>query len=66
MQCNVGKSDKVFRVVLGLVILAIGLMSHSWWGLIGLVPLATAALGWCPAYMPLGISTCQKPDSDSD
>jgi hypothetical protein len=30
-----------------------------WWGLVGLVPLATGTLGWCPAYLPFGIKTCK-------
>ncbi|MDK2776737.1 MAG: DUF2892 domain-containing protein [Pseudomonadota bacterium] len=60
MQCNVGKTDRVIRLVLGIVIIALGLGYQSWWGLIGVVPLLTAALGWCPAYLPFGISTCKK------
>ena len=38
-------------------ICAAGWYYHAWWGLIGLVPIVTAAIGWCPAYMPLGLST---------
>jgi hypothetical protein len=59
MKTNVGKFDRVFRIVLGLVILGVGYAYESWWGLIGIVPLFTAALGWCPAYLPFGISTCR-------
>ena len=59
MKKNVGSADRVFRVVLGLVIIAFGLIYQSWWGLLGLIPLLTAAFSWCPAYMPFGISTCK-------
>ncbi len=59
MKKNVGSADRVVRVVLGLVIIALGLIYQSWWGLIGIVPLLTAAVGYCPAYVPFGISTCK-------
>lgn len=58
MQKNVGSMDRMVRVVLGLAIIGVGLWSKSWWGAIGLVPLLTATLGWCPAYLPFGLSTC--------
>jgi len=56
---NVGGTDKIFRIVLGVVILIVGWLYHSWWGLIGIVPLFTGLMNRCPAYMPLGISTCK-------
>ena len=60
MQSNVGKTDRIIRVVAGLLILALGFFLQSWWGLIGLVPLLTAAIGWCPAYLPFGFSSCSS------
>jgi hypothetical protein len=57
MKLNVGSADRVIRIVVGVAICAAGWYYHSWWGLIGLVPIATAAIGWCPAYLPLGLST---------
>jgi hypothetical protein len=57
MKKNVGGTDKVIRIVLGLVIIALGLIYQSWWGLIGIVPLLTASINWCPVYVPMGIST---------
>jgi len=57
MKCNVGKTDKTIRIVAGLIILTLGLVLKSWWGLIGIIPLATALSGWCPLYVPLKIST---------
>ena len=60
MKLNVGSADRVIRIVVGVAICAAGWYYHSWWGLIGLVPIATAAIGWCPAYMPLGLSTKEE------
>ncbi len=60
MNCNVGKTDKVIRLILGAVIIAAGVYYNSWWGAIGIVPIVTALIGWCPAYLPFGISTCKK------
>ena len=58
MTCNMGRGDRIFRGLLGIVILAVGLYYQSWWGLVGLVPLLTGVLRICPAYLPFGISTC--------
>lgn len=61
MKLNIGKPDRIMRLVVGIVILVLGYYYQSWWGLVGLIPLGTAAIGWCPAYLPFGISTCRKP-----
>jgi hypothetical protein len=59
MTTNVGGIDRVLRIVAGLVLLALGAFGPlGWWGLIGLVPLGTALIGFCPVYPLLGISTC--------
>lgn len=60
MKCNVGKTDRTVRVIFGLGIIAAGVYFKSWWGAIGIVPMLTAAIGWCPAYLPFGISSCKK------
>jgi hypothetical protein len=62
MKPNVGTADRIVRVIVGLVLLSLVFILEGnarWLGLIGLVPLATAAFGWCPAYLPFGISTCK-------
>jgi hypothetical protein len=59
MNRNVGSADRVARIVLGIAVLVAGSVLGSWWGLVGLVPLATGLIGWCPAYLPFGISTCR-------
>ena len=64
MKCNVGKGDKIFRVIVGIVIILLGFYYKSWWGAIGLIPLSTAALGWCPIYLPFGISTCKTKSAE--
>jgi len=60
LKCNIGKTDKILRFILGLVIIGIGVYFKSWWGLIGLIPILTAVIGWTPLYVPFGISTCKK------
>lgn len=60
MKCNVGKADKIIRILLGLAIGAVGFYFKSWWGIIGLIPVVTALFNWCPLYLPFGISTCRK------
>ena len=61
MNANVGSADRVVRVIIGLVIwsyLFIGEGSARYFGLIGLVPLLTAAMGYCPLYSIIGLNTC--------
>jgi len=61
MTANVGSADRVVRVIIGLVILSylfIGEGSARYFGLIGLVPLLTAAIGYCPLYSIIGMNTC--------
>ena len=57
MKCNVGGIDRQLRVVIGLAIMGAGFYFQSWWGAVGVIPLFTAAIGWCPAYLPFGISS---------
>ncbi len=57
MECNVGKNDRIIRITAGAGILILGLVFQNWWGLIGLVPLATGLVRWCPAYVPFGLKS---------
>ena len=57
MKKNIGSTDKIIRILLGTAILGWGLLAQNWLGLIGLIPLGTAFIGTCPAYLPLGVST---------
>lgn len=57
---NVGTIDRSVRVLAGLVLLSLVFFGpQTPWGWIGVVPLFTAFLGWCPAYTLFGINTCK-------
>lgn len=59
LPTNEGTVDRVVRVVLGLALLSLVFVGpQTLWGLVGLVFLATGALGSCPIYTALGLSTC--------
>lgn len=60
MKKNIGKIDMIIRIVIGLAIGAVGYYYQSWFGLIGIIPLATAFIGFCPAYTLFNCSTCKK------
>jgi len=60
MTCNMGTGDRIFRGIVGIGVLAAGFYFQTWWGLIGLIPLGTALVRWCPAYLPFGFSTAAK------
>jgi hypothetical protein len=57
MKENVGSTDKKFRLIAGLIIIFIGIYFKTWWGIVGVIPLVTSVMGWCPAYLPFGLST---------
>lgn len=58
VQNNVGSIDRILRIVVGLGLVTWMVMGGPLWALIGVVPLVTGVLGWCPAYLPFGFSTC--------
>lgn len=59
MTTNEGNIDRILRIVAGLVLIALTLTGTiGVWGWIGVVPIITGAIGWCPAYTLLGIRTC--------
>ncbi|MBI2748136.1 MAG: DUF2892 domain-containing protein [Burkholderiales bacterium] len=59
MQLNVGGIDRIARIVIGLVLIGLTLTGTiGVWGWLGIVPLATGAIGWCPPYAMFGFSTC--------
>ena len=59
MVRNVGGIDRVLRIVLGLALIGLTLAGMiGWWGWIGVVPLGTALVGFCPLYPLLGLNTC--------
>ena len=60
MEINVGDTERMARILVGLLLIGLALaFGGIWWlGLIGIVPVVTGITGWCPAYVPFGISTC--------
>lgn len=61
MSANVGMLDRVLRIILGLVLLSLVFVGpKTYWGLIGVIPLATALFSFCPLYTMLGIRTCPR------
>ena len=61
MEHNVGTADRIIRIVMGIVLLALVFVLHTparWFGLIGIIPLMSALIGWCPLYTLLGVRTC--------
>jgi len=66
MKPNVGGIDRIARVVLGVVLIGLAATGTiGAWGWLGVVPLATAAIGWCPPYAMLGWSTCATKDKNT-
>ena len=67
MTINVGTIDRIVRVIVGLALIAFALgfvwpgTGWNWVGWIGVIPLATGAVGSCPLYSALGMSTCPAP-----
>ena len=59
MKTNEGGIDRILRIVAGLVLIGLAYTGTvGMWGYIGVVPLATGLIGWCPAYTMLGMNTC--------
>ena len=68
MKANVGSVDKIVRIVVGLGFLSLILILEGnarWWGLIGLVPLLTGIVNFCPLYALLGLNTCPVKDKSA-
>lgn len=60
MTTNIGNIERGVRVAAGLLLIALAATGTvGWWGWLGLVPLATGVVGWCPPYAILGINTCK-------
>lgn len=59
MQKNVGGIDKITRILVGIALIIWALAGGPVWAWIGVMPLATGLLGWCPAYNLIGCNTCK-------
>ena len=60
MECNVGKVDKILRILIGLFLILAGLRLNTWLGAVGVIPIITALFSRCPMYSVFGISTCKN------
>jgi hypothetical protein len=64
MKTNVGILDRSIRFVLGAIIIAAGIYYQNWGGAVGLIPILTGFVGWCPAYAVFNIdSGAKSPES---
>ena len=64
MTRNVGTIDRILRIVVGLGLISLAFWGPKTpWGWLGVLPLITATLGWCPPYSLLGINTCSRKGS---
>ena len=67
MTTNIGKVERIVRAAAGLGILSLAFVGpHSPWGYVGIVPLLTGLVGWCPPYALLGISTVSRKSPPAD
>lgn len=57
MKKNIGGLDRTIRIVLSVGLLLLGLIFQTWWGIVGIIPLVTAFINFCPLYLPFSIST---------
>ena len=61
VNTNIGNADRIARIILGVVLIALVFVGpKTAWGWIGLVPLLTGLVRWCPAYRLIGVNTCRK------
>ncbi len=61
MKKNVGNVERLIRILIGVALIAIVFVGpKTVWGWIGVIPLLTGLIGWCPPYALLGINTCGK------
>ncbi|RMD69477.1 MAG: DUF2892 domain-containing protein [Gammaproteobacteria bacterium] len=60
MGKNIGTADRIIRIIVGLFLISLVFWGpKTAWGWIGIIPLATALIGWCPLYSLLGFKTCK-------
>ena len=63
MNNNVGNTERAIRIGGGLILVVLAASGTvGLWGYLGLLPMITGAIGWCPPYAMLGINTCAKKD----
>ncbi|BBO70330.1 hypothetical protein DSCA_42600 [Desulfosarcina alkanivorans] len=65
MKCNLGKTERILRIVAGLVCLALGAGIWNGFYVVGVVIFLTAIIAWCPVSAALGISTCRETEQEA-
>ncbi|WP_201556444.1 DUF2892 domain-containing protein [Psychrobacter sp. 72-O-c] len=60
MKINVGNTERLLRIIAGIIIIGVGIYYQSWWGVVGLIPLLTGLFRFCPLYAMLGMNTCKR------
>lgn len=61
MKKNIGSTERIIRIVAGMGIISMAFVGpHSPLAFLGIIPLATGLIGWCPPYALLGFSTCKS------
>lgn len=60
MKKNVGNTDKIIRITAGLALIIFAIVTNNWWGLIGIVPILTSIVSYCPVYSLFKISSINK------
>ena len=64
MKKNVGNIDRFIRIILGLALIGFAIVTNSWWGFVGIVPILTAVMSYCPVYGLLKVSTRTRIDTE--
>lgn len=63
MHTNIGNTDRTIRIIGGLLIMTLLYLfmpgNARWFGLLGLIPIATGLVRWCPLYVPFGLNSCK-------
>jgi hypothetical protein len=62
MKANIGKAERIVRILVGLAVLSLAFVGpRASWAYLGIFPLLSGVIGWCPPYALLGISTVRAP-----
>lgn len=59
MKKNMGTIDRILRIIVGVALITYGILNQSWIGFIGIIPILTALVRFCPLYTMFGMSTCK-------
>ncbi len=66
MKKNIGSIERIIRVVVGAAIVSLAFVGpQTPWAYLGIIPILTGIVGWCPPYSLLGISTCSRRDQEA-